>query len=79
MSNLELVAQEAYDLHRSVMLVENEVWLTMSTPWWDLASWVWWWLTPGRTRWLIVRGESGRARVRAKRIAKRHFRKGASE
>jgi hypothetical protein len=71
-----IVETHAYDAHRTVLIdSQDRAWVTFCAPWWDLASWVWWWLTPGKASWLVVdvrRGERViKARVHAKRVGRK--------
>jgi hypothetical protein len=71
MGQLELVEMNAYPVHGMAVLFGQEVWLTFSRPWWDFASWFWYWLAPGKRKWLLVRKDGQRVRVRAVRVSKR--------
>lgn len=78
-----IVETHAYDVHRTVLIDDKDrAWVTFCRPWWDLSSWLWWWLTPGRACWLVVdvrRGERVlKARVRAKRVGRKTVRIGGA-
>lgn len=56
---------------------ENRVWVTFSRPWWDIASWLWFWLMPGSIKMVLLRKRNGeRVRIRAKQISSRLIRVG---
>lgn len=56
--------------------VDDSVWLVISFKWYDLATLVWWILTPSTKRATIVLTLHGGEKIRAKcvRIANRHAR-----
>lgn len=78
MNRVEIIESRAYEVHGTVLIEPNDsVWYTFCRPWWDIASWLWWWLMPGQKKWVVVRRETGkRVRVPAVRIAKTHVRIG---
>lgn len=75
---IEIVAAKAQKSHAMALIdKQGALWFTFSRPWWDLASWVWWLLTPGQKQWVILRKESGRkVRIRAVRLTGTHVRIG---
>lgn len=77
---IEIVARASHDVDGLALIdARDQVWRTFARPWWDVASWLWFWLAPGARRWVLVRDASGkRVRVRAFRVAKRHVRIGRS-
>lgn len=76
----EIVGAASYSAHRlAIQEHDGSVWLTFCRPWYDLASWLWWALTPGKRAWLLVRREDGRRqRVRAVRLARNVVKMGGS-
>lgn len=76
--SVEIVERRALREHRTVLLDQHEhVWLTFARPWWDLASWFWFWLSPGTKKWMVVRCASGKkVRIRAIRISRKVVRMG---
>lgn len=70
--SVEIIHTAARSSHRLVIQDANgDVWLTFQRPAWDLASWLWWWLLPGKKAWLQVRrGDGQRIRVRAARVGR---------
>jgi hypothetical protein len=55
----------------------GQVWITFARPWWDLASWLWYFLMPGKSKWVFLRKTSGtKVRIRAKNIADKLIRIG---
>ena len=80
MSTVEIVEAQAYRQHGLLLLeASGAAWLTFSRPWWDAASWLWFWLAPGPKKWVHVRREDGRkVRIRAVRLAKTHVRIGGA-
>jgi hypothetical protein len=70
-TNVEIIEIDGSD-HTGTALhdASGQVWLTFARPWWDVASWLWWWLVPGPRRWVVLRKASGgKVRIRACRIA----------
>jgi hypothetical protein len=56
---------------------DGRIWVTFSRPWWDIASWLWFWLMPGETKWVMLKKRSGTfVRIRAKQIASQLVRVG---
>lgn len=53
---------------------DDSVWVGVSLEWWDIASWIWWWLAPGdRKAWIIAKDSAGRSiRVRGVRMSRRY-------
>jgi len=63
----------AYVTHRkyggpAVLRDHNGLWLLLDAPWYDLAAWLWWWLTPclasGRVNVGLADGSSVLARAK---------------
>lgn len=59
---------------------DDSVWVAIQPQWWDLATWLWWWLCPSEYRAVvrlkIADGVGGATFVRARAmcVAKRHVR-----
>jgi len=69
-THVEIVEIDAGDMGGiSLHDTSGQVWLTFARPWWDISSWLWWWLTPGRSAFALLRKPAGRVRVRIKRVA----------
>lgn len=72
--SVEIVDSRSFGVD-GLALIERSgsVWRTFSRPWWDLSSWLWWWLMPGVKKFVLLRKSNGRkVRVRAVRVSKRH-------
>lgn len=77
-THVEVVEIDATDTTGLALLDKSgQVWLTFARPWWDISSWLWWWLTPGRSAFVLLRKSTGRVRVRAKQVAKRQVQIGS--
>jgi hypothetical protein len=77
-TDFEIVHTEGKQTDGLVFLdPKGGVWLTFLRPWWDLASWLWWVLSPGPKRWLVVTHDKKKVRVRAVQVAPSHIRMGA--
>lgn len=76
MPEMKVIKVDARDQHGTALIASDEsVWVTVAPPWWDAASWLWWWLCPyDRKAWVILRTDSGHFRSRAIRVAHRHAR-----
>lgn len=73
---IEFVQSESLG-ENALALIDKEgaVWYTFSRPWWDLASWLWWFLTPGRKKWVVARKVGNvKVRIRAVKLTKKHVR-----
>jgi len=73
----KIVRAATYDEHGLGMLAaDDSVWVTVSPSWWDLASWLWWWLCPSdRKAWVILTNSNGEHfRIRGIRISRKHVR-----
>lgn len=60
-----------------VLIVDDDsAWLIGSFRYWDIASWLWWWLTPWQHKaWATLTGSDGlKYRARAVLVANRHAR-----
>src|SRR4051812_18989182 len=68
---IEIVESQAFAVDGlAIMDKTGAVWRTHSRPWWDVASWLWWFLSPGDKKWVQVRQATGKVRIRAVCVAK---------
>lgn len=73
-TSVEIVGTHAHHANGLVFIApDRSVWRTFRRPWWDIASWAWWWLSPGPKKWLVVRRDDVKVRVRAVRLAPDHI------
>lgn len=73
MSTMSVIELDARTAHETALIQrDNTVWIAISPAWWDLASWLWWWLCPSSKKaWVTVTTNDGRKlRSRAVRVAK---------
>jgi hypothetical protein len=76
-TSVDIVEVRSAKAHRLTLIdKEGRVWLTFSRPWWDIASWFWWFLSPGAKRWIILRREGKKTRVRAMKMSDASYRIG---
>lgn len=78
MSKVEVVEMRAYEMHGMVIIRHDDSsWYTFCRPWWDLSSWLWWWLMPGEKGQVVLTHSSGKkVRMPAVRLSKSHLRLG---
>jgi hypothetical protein len=72
----QIVYVQAFPQHGlAVVFPDDSVWVTVAVRWWDLATQLWWWLSPADKKgWLILTTADGnKVRSRAIRIATRHL------
>lgn len=77
-TTIEFVGDDGQTVN-GIALIDRDgrVWRTFARPWWDIASWLWWWLSPGEKKWVVVRRvDRTKVRVRAVRLARKHVRVG---
>lgn len=74
---IEIVHTDAWHVHGLVLIKDGAAWWTFARPWWDLASWLWWALTPGRKQWVMIRSQGKCVRVRSVRLAPSTLRVGS--
>lgn len=62
----------------SFIAKDGSVWVVFYPEWWDIASLLWWWLTPkDKKAWIQVkRNGEGTIRARAVRVSRTHVRIG---
>lgn len=59
---------------------DDSVWIAVRARWWDLATWIWWWLSPFDRKAIVVLrvgdgiGGITKVRARAVRVSKRYVR-----
>lgn len=73
----KIIQASAVGAHSTALVAaDDSVWVSLSPRWWDLASWLWWWLCPSdRRAWVILtNGQGVRIRTRAIRVARRYVR-----
>lgn len=75
---IELIETQAIHVDGFALVdAKGAVWRTFARPWWDIASWLWWWLSPGEKKWVQVRKDDGqKVRIRAVKLSGRHIRVG---
>jgi hypothetical protein len=71
---IEFVQSEALGQNALALIdAEGAVWYTFARPWWDIASWLWWFLTPGEKKWVFVRKVGNtKVRIQAVKLTKTH-------
>lgn len=75
---IEIVGNADDEQDRLIFISDSDsVWITFARPWWAVAAWLWWWLTPGSKKWLQVSTDGKKVRLRAVRIARKYVRIGA--
>ena len=75
MTTLSVVELDARRAHETALIAKDgTVWVAISPAWWDLATWLWWWLCPlSKKAWVtLTTGDRRRIRSRAVRVAKAH-------
>lgn len=72
-NKLDLGSRSAHET--ALVSSDGAVWIALSPAWYDLASWVWWFFSPGdRRAFVVLHTESGaKVRTRAIRIARKHI------
>lgn len=73
---VDIIEKRSYSVHGIALLEKDNVWLSFSKPWWDVKSWLWWWLTPGQKKIMLIRKNNRVHRVRVVRITKELLRMG---
>lgn len=77
---LKVVSLDATAQHGTAIIAKDDsVWISIAPRWWDLASWLWWWLAPSdKKAWLNLATAGGQhVRTRAIRLARSYVRMGA--
>jgi len=75
MATMTVIELDARTSHETALVAKDgTVWVAISPAWWDLASWLWWWLCPlSKRAWVtITTSDRTRIRSRAVRVAKRY-------
>lgn len=73
MTTLDVVELDARTSHETALIrKDGTVWVAVAPQWWDLATWLWWWLCPlSKKAWVTIKTGDGRfIRSRAVRVAK---------
>jgi hypothetical protein len=73
MTTMSVVELDARTAHETALVAKDgTVWIAIAPAWWDLATWLWWWLCPlSKKAWVTVTtGDRRRLRSRAVRVAK---------
>lgn len=73
MSTMSVVELDARTAHETALVAKDgTVWVAVSPAWWDIATWLWWWLCPmSKKAWVTIRtNDDRRLRSRAVRVAK---------
>ena len=76
---IELDARTAHET--AIIRKDGSVYIAISPAWWDLATWVWWWLCPlSKKTWItLTTNDERRIRSRAVRVAKSYVLLGGSQ
>lgn len=74
---VNIVERTGHSVHGLALLEMDSVWLSFSRPWWDLRAWLWWLLSPGEKKWMLIRKNGRIHRIRAVRLTKNLLRIGA--
>ena len=54
MTVIELDARTSHET--ALVRKDNSVWIAIAPQWWDLATWLWWWLCPmSKKAWVAMR------------------------
>jgi hypothetical protein len=74
--NIHLEVQGIRDL--ALVDSTDAVWVVLHAPWWDIASWFWWWFCPrDRQARVVLKLRNGdTVRTKAIRVATRHTKLG---
>lgn len=75
MISMDIVELDARTAHETALVrKDGSVWVAISPAWWDLATWLWWWLCPlAKKSWVTIKTNDGRRlRSRAVRVARAH-------
>ena len=72
--SIEIEIESTKDL--AFIASDDSVWLVVSSRWWDIATWLWWWLHPSdkRARLRLKLRDERVLSVMAVRVATRHVR-----
>lgn len=60
----------------AIVAQDDSVWIALQPRWWDLATWLWWWLCPSdrKARVKLKMDDHTERSVRAVRIANKYVR-----
>ncbi len=73
MPDLSVIELDARSAHETALVAKDgTVWVAISPAWWDLATWLWWWLCPLHKRSFVTITTNDRRRIRSRavRVAK---------
>lgn len=78
MTEIKVIHYDARSQHGTALLCsDGTVWVSVAPSWWDVATWLWWWLAPSdRKAWVVLRTGKASVRSRAIRVARKHVRLG---
>ena len=69
--SVDIVEARAFAVNGTVLVdKEGQVWLTFAARWSDVGAWVRWWLTPGTKKWVLIKKNERKYRIRAVRLSK---------
>lgn len=77
MTDLRVIGFDAREFTGTALLASDDsIWIAVHLRWWDVATALWWWLTPtDKKAYVILHTTAGRrVRTRAIRVARRHVR-----
>lgn len=75
MIDMTVVELDAKTSHETALVrKDGTVWIAIAPAWWDLATWLWWWLCPlSKKAWVTIKtNDNRRIRSRAVRVAKNY-------
>jgi hypothetical protein len=70
---MSVVELDASTSHETALIAKDgTVWVAICPAWWDLATWLWWWLCPlSKKAWVTIKtNDNRRLRSRAVRVAR---------
>lgn len=80
MENVRRIEVTTQDLTHPCFLIREDgsVWAVLLVRWWDIATWLWWWLCPSDKKSVICMRLSDGLSLRcpARRIATKYFQTG---
>ena len=75
MIDMTVVELDAKTSHETALVRKDGTgWIAIAPAWWDLATWLWWWLCPlSKKAWVTIKtNDNRRIRSRAVRVAKNY-------
>jgi hypothetical protein len=73
MTTMSVVELDARTAHETALVArDGTVWIAIAPAWWDLATWLWWWLCPlSKKAWVtLTTNDKRKIRSRAVRVAR---------